>query len=98
MSLASRHENKRPAPPYVGFSSFRALVRGFKAQVLPSRIDHSVLNNFSGVVGRQLLTALRFLKLIDQDNLPQDALRALVQAFDTDKWEPALAGVIKGAY
>jgi hypothetical protein len=98
MSAAPHDENKPLSPPYVAYSSFKTMIGGFKAHVLPSRIDRSVLENFSGVVGSQLLTALRFLKLIDKDNHPQDALPALVQAFGTEKWTPALTNVIKVAY
>ena len=96
MSLASHGENKRP--PYVAYASFRTLIGNFNARVLPSRIDRSVLENFSGIVGSQLLTALRFLELIDGENRPQDGLRALVKAYGTDEWPPVLANVIRAAY
>jgi hypothetical protein len=98
MAFASHGENKPSAPPYVAYSSFRTMIGSFKAHVLSSRIDRSVLGNFSGIVGSQLLTALRFLKLIDKENRPQDALLGLVQAFGTETWAPALANVIKAAY
>jgi hypothetical protein len=98
MSPASHDEGKPPAPPYVAYRSFRTLIGGFKTRVLPNRIDRSVLDNFSGIVGSQLLTALRFLKLIDKENRPQHALEGLVRAFGTERWPPVLANVIKAAY
>lgn len=98
MSASGQDENKALAPPYVAYSSFKTMIGSFKAHILPTRIDRSVLGSFSGIVGSQLLTTLRFLKLIDKDNHPQDALSALVSAFGTESWAPALADVIKAAY
>ena len=67
--------------------------------VLPQRIDRSVLNRFSGGVGNQLMTALRFLGLVDADDRPTDSLRSLVDAFGSDEqWQAALQAVIREAY
>jgi hypothetical protein len=98
MNAAAHDANKPLAPPYVAYSSFKTMISSFKAHVLPSRIDRSVLGGFSGIVGSQLLTALRFLKLIDKDNHPQESLPALTEAFGTDKWPLVLGQVIKAAY
>jgi hypothetical protein len=91
-------DNKRPAPPYVSYASFKNMIGGFKEHVLPGRIDRSVLGNFSGIVGGQLLTALRFLGLIDLGNHPQDSLRDLVSAANTPKWATELQRVLHAAY
>jgi Family of unknown function (DUF5343) len=91
-------DNKRPAPPYVSYANFKNMIGGFKEHVLPGRIDRSVLGNFSGIVGGQLLTALRFLGLIDASNHPQDSLRELVSAANTPKWATELKRVLHAAY
>jgi hypothetical protein len=91
-------EHRRPAPPYVSYASFKNMIGGFKEHVLPGRIDRSVLANFSGIVGGQLLTALRFLGLIDPGNHPQDSLRELVSAANTAKWATELKRVLHAAY
>lgn len=44
------------------------------------------------------MTALRFLKLIDQNNNARPELEALVQAVGTDEWPMTLLGVLKTAY
>jgi hypothetical protein len=98
MADDQKAETKRPAPPYVSYASFKNMVGGFKEHVLPGRIDRSVLGNFSGIVGGQLLTALRFLNLIDPTNHPQDSLRELVSAANTPKWAAELKRVLHAAY
>jgi hypothetical protein len=91
-------ENKRVAPPYVAYPTFKNMLSGFKEHVLPARIDRTVLSNFSGIVGSQLLTALRFLDLIDGQNHPKPGLRVLVDAYGTDKWSAELTKVLQSAY
>ena len=86
------------AAPYAAFQSIKTLVKGFKENGIPGRIDRSVMNNFSGAVGGQVLTALKFLRLINADNHPQETLYDLVEAYDTPGWPQQLAIVVRGAY
>jgi hypothetical protein len=89
---------KRPAPPYVAYPTFKTMIGGFGEHVLPGRVDRSVLGNFSGIVGSQLLTALRFLDLIDEERRPTGALEALVAQAGSEGWPAALSKVLRGAY
>ena len=98
MAEEKKAENKRLAPPYVSYSSFKNMVGSFKEHVLPGRIDRSVLSKFSNIVGSQLLTTLRFLDLIDASNHPQDGLRELVSAANTGSWSAQLKRVLHAAY
>jgi Family of unknown function (DUF5343) len=91
-------ELKRLAPPYVGYASFKNMVGGFKEHVLPSRIDRSVLGNFSGLLQGQLLNTLRFLQLIDSEDRPQQPLQQLVEAANGTAWPTALGAVLQSAY
>lgn len=86
------------SPPYIAFQSLKTLLTGLKEHGVPSRIDRSVLTNFSGAVGSQVITALRFLKLINGENNPQTRLHTLVEAYGTDTWQAELGGVIREAY
>lgn len=55
---------------------------------MPSRIDRSYWGDkLSGSNGIQLMTALRFLGLIDSDGIPQTRLRQLVSARGTQRSE-----------
>jgi hypothetical protein len=89
---------KRAAPPYVSYPSLKTMVGGFKQNGLPGRIDRSVLGNFSGAVGGQLLTALKFLHLVGSDGEPTIALEVLIAAHGTDDWPAKLGEVIRAAY
>ena len=85
--------------PYPAFSTLKTLIKPFKEHGgAPSRIDRSVLTSFSGQVGSQVLTMLKFLNLTDPGGRPTQALTALVSAFDTDAWQAALSNVIRPAY
>jgi len=85
-------------PPYVSYPSFKTLIGEFHDHDIPTRIDRSVLTRFSGIVGTQLLTALRFLSLIDERNAPTDRLRELVAAHGTNNWSQALLAILHEEY
>ena len=91
-------EKSKVSPPYTSFQSFKTLLGNLKEHGVPSRIDRSVLTNFSGAVGSQLITAFRFLKLINADNQPSEKLHGLVEALDTPSFKGELEGVIRNAY
>jgi hypothetical protein len=94
----SEFEARRLAPPYVAFPTFKTMIASFKEHVIPSRVDRSVLGNFSGIVGSQLLATLRFLDLIDEERRPRPKLEELVAACGTDSWSPTLSKILQSAY
>lgn len=70
----------RRLPPYVSYRTFCNFVDTLK-QGIPSRIDRSYWGDkWSGSIGMQLMAAVRFLGLTDNDGVPTDSLRQLVQA------------------
>jgi hypothetical protein len=85
-------------PPYISYSSFRTMVGHLKELGVPTQIDSSVLGNFSGTVKTQLLTALRFLGLVEQGGRTGPKLNGLAEAFQTPQWSPALTAVLREAY
>ena len=86
-------------PPYGSYKTFRTFIEDLHTHEMPSRIDRSILARFSGTVGNQLLTGLRFLRLIDAEDRPTNELRALERAFgDPEGWSAALHNVLKAAY
>lgn len=99
MAISEQDDTKASAaPPYIAFQTLKTLAGLMKEKSVPARIDRSVLTNFSGAVGGQLLTALKFLRLTDSDGAPTQALRDLVKAHGTDAWTVALNTTIKAAY
>jgi hypothetical protein len=97
--MAAQPQEAKPlTPPYVAFATFKNMIGGFKEHVLPSRIDRSVLGNFSGIVGGQLLTTLRFLQLTDGENRPQQILKDLVDTINSGEWPNELGAILRAAY
>jgi hypothetical protein len=72
--------NKKRSPPYVSYRSFLTLLEELQ-RGLPARIDRSYWGDkFSGSTGTQLMSALRFLNLIDSNAVPTSQLKELVGA------------------
>ncbi len=90
---------KRVSPPYAPYQSFKTFVGSFKAhQIIPNRIDRSLLKNTSGTIQNQVMSALKFFDLIDDAGRPTDALRGLVDAYGGDNWPVALGDILKSSY
>jgi hypothetical protein len=89
---------KGPTAPYPAFQTLKTLAKQMKEHSVPSRIDRSVLTSFSGAVGSQVITMLKFLGLTEEDSSPTLRLKALVEAYDTDAWPAALGDVVRNAY
>jgi hypothetical protein len=85
-------------PPYTSYKTFRTLIDDLRTHGVPSHVDRDVLKRFSGSVGTQLVTALRFLKLINDANEPLATLDALVDAKEDAQWKAALLTALKAAY
>ncbi len=90
-------DHTRPVPPYVPYRTFRNFLDILK-EGIPARIDRSVWGpRFSGGSGTQLMTALRVLRLIDQEGRPDPALEHLVLA-EGDSRREALRRALEGFY
>ena len=74
-------KEKKRLPPYVSYRTFRNFLDGLQVGVMPSRIDRSYWGDrLSGTTGTQLISALRFLNLVDAAGVPTNRLRMLVAA------------------
>ncbi len=86
-------------PPYVSYRTLKTFIEDLKAHGIPTRIDRSVWGGkFSGSVGAQLMSALRFLRLIDENDAPRGELQALVDSHNTDRWAPSLGPILESSY
>ncbi len=89
-------EQKVPAPPYVAYKTFRNFLERFK-QGVPGRIDRGVMVGMSGAAQSQIKTALRYLNLISEHDLPSDLMKQLCSS-DGDMRKSTLTTIIKSAY
>ena len=85
-------------PPYTSYRTFKTFIQDLREQGVPSRIDRSVLTRFSGVVGSQLMHALRFLGLIEDRGRPTRRLEELVNADGAGRWTEALLELLRQEY
>ncbi len=85
-------------PPYTSYRTFKTFIEDLHEHGVPSRIDRSVLTRFSGVVGTQLMHALRFLGLIEDDGRPTERAKALVKAHGTANWSERLLELLRHEY
>jgi hypothetical protein len=85
-------------PPYTSYRTFKTFIEDLNQHGVPSRIDRSVLTRFSGIVGTQLMHALRFLGLIEDDGRPTERLKALVKAHATGHWPETLLETLGHEY
>ena len=73
-------KGRKHLPPYVSYRTFYNFLERLE-QRIPSRIDRSYWGDLlSGSTGIQLMSALRFLNLIDANGKPTEKLKPLVAA------------------
>jgi Family of unknown function (DUF5343) len=84
--------------PYTSYRTFKTFIEDLREHGVPSRIDRSVLTRFSGVVGGQLMHALRFLGLIDDEGRPTQLLGELANAHGGAEWPVTLSQALREAY
>jgi hypothetical protein len=90
-------EEKTASPPYISFLTFTNCLDWLKTERVPHRFDRSFWSRkYSGSSGPQLITALRFLGLL-QGDVPQPALEELVNADEAER-KRLITGILKNAY
>jgi hypothetical protein len=71
-------------PPVVAYGTFDNFLHRMK-QGVPLRIDRSVVSSLAGGVQTQLISALKYLGLIDEESRPTELLTDLVKAESGDR-------------
>lgn len=72
-------------PPYMPYSTFKNFLGSLKVGAIPSRIDKSLLDRYSGSVQSWLIAALRFFGFIDETGKPQPALETFVESDEQER-------------
>lgn len=88
--------NDNAVPPYVPYRTLRNFVDGFR-QAIPQRIDPSLMRSTGGTIRRQLMYALRYLQLIDENGIPQEVLVKWVRAEGPER-QQILRGILQERY
>src|ERR1051326_1949655 len=74
--------SKTLSPPYATFGAFINFINKLRETGIPSRIDPSVFGNASGSLSYSIISALKFLKLIDDTGIPSQDFIVFVKASD----------------
>jgi hypothetical protein len=77
-------DTKDRAAPFFSFSTFRTGLQVL-GQGLPEKIDKTVFRSMDFNKQHQMVGALKFFGLIDEDGMTQDSLRTLVAAPDDQR-------------
>lgn len=91
----TQEKEKVSIPPYVPYKTFKNFLDGLNP--VPSVIDGHVLKTMGGALRSQLLSSLRYLKLLDSNNRTQPALKTLA-ALKGDDRKKELAKLITNSY
>ncbi len=90
-------KNRRQLPPYVSYRSFWNFLDRLR-EAIPARIDRSYWGDkFSGSTGTQLMSALRYLNLIDDYAVPTELLHELVNSRDSQR-DDVMARIVRNSY
>lgn len=80
--------NSEPAinkPPYLPYTTFKNFLASLKAGAIPSRIDKSLLDRYSGSIQSWLISALKFFSLTDETGKPLATLESYVESEEQDR-------------
>ena len=91
----SKEKEKPTIPAYVPYKTFHNFLDGLNP--VPSVIDNYVLRTMGGALKSQLLSSLRYLKLVDANNRSQPALKTLVSAKGEER-KKELSKLLTDAY
>ncbi|NOT97033.1 MAG: DUF5343 domain-containing protein [Nitrospira sp.] len=83
-------------PPYVPYKTFRNFLEGLRV-AMPSRIDRSIMGSLSGAIQSQLISALKYLKLIGPTDTPTDKLTRLVNSEGVEQ-QKVLRDILHAGY
>jgi hypothetical protein len=91
-------EGRKHSPPYVSYKTFDNFMAKLQ-QHLPTRIDRSYWGEmFSGSTGTQLMSAMRFLNLVDANARPVPRLKLLVSTTRGEHRAALLRQIADDAY
>jgi hypothetical protein len=95
--MGGETQEKNQSVPYISWKTFTSFIASVHGKV-PHQIDTSILRNMSGTARSQLLSALKFLELINVNGITQDSLNKLADSYNTENWKPTLADFLNRSY
>jgi hypothetical protein len=96
--MGAEGEASLPKPAYIPLAALDNFIESLRATGIPVVIDSNLTQTMSGGTASALMSALRFLGLVDPSGTPQDSLRKLVAAYDTDRWKSVFGDLVDRVY
>jgi hypothetical protein len=93
--VAVRPTDERVVAPYLPFKTFLSAFDVFEHGT-PHKVDRSLWRNQSGVIQGQIVMALRFFRLIDENDAPHPALDRFIA--NKDKWKEFIGVLLHASY
>ena len=86
-------------PVYLSFTTFRSAVQSLRTHGLPDKLDRTAWASRSGGEQSQIISAFRFLGLIDGSDNTQPSLKKLVDAQEnTEQEKTVLSALLREKY
>lgn len=89
-------KDRKPVPPYVAYKTLSNFLERFK-QALPGRIDRGLMGSMSGAAQSQVTTALRYLGMISENNIPTQLMRRYATGEESER-RAALREMLQASY
>lgn len=96
--MGAHAESSLPKPAYIPLIALENFIERLRATGIPAVIDLNLTQIMSSGTASALMSALRFLGLVDPSGTPQDSLRKLVAAYDTERWKDVFGDLVDRAY
>lgn len=96
--MAKNDKESRPYPPVLALSTLTNLFETLKSTTVPPVIDNSLLMKMSGSARSALMSAMRWIGLIDSSGRVTEKLRTIVKAYGTSDWKETLGNEFLGPY
>lgn len=89
---------KSASPPYVSFKSFTNYADAIRElRHVPAVVDRGTMKTFSGSTQNELISALKFLKMTDDNSVPSQLFSDYALASNEDR-KPILSKAIRDSY
>lgn len=85
-------QGKGPIPAYLPFKTFQSALDNLRSHGMPTKIDKTTWGSRSGADQQQILSAFKFLGLIDDSERPQEVLKKLVEVTSNSQEEKTIVG------
>jgi hypothetical protein len=94
MEQEKQNGKQETVPVYLSFKTFQSAIQSLRTHGLPDSLDRTAFGSRSGAEQTQILSAFRFLGLLNESNRTQESLRALVKAKENTPEEKAILSSI----